>query len=152
MTTDNSEQKARKPHLFQPGQSGNPKGMPKGTRHKATQAALLLLSGELQALTRKAVDMALGGDIAALRLCLERLIPPRREHPLPALDLPEVSTALDLPKLTQAIMQIAASGELTPSEASSLATIAGVHVKALDALDLDARLTRLEELANAKGK
>ena len=48
---------------------GNP-GKPKGTRHKATQAALTLLDGEAEGLTRKAVELALGGDTTALRLCL----------------------------------------------------------------------------------
>ncbi|WP_443217147.1 DUF5681 domain-containing protein [Seohaeicola sp. 4SK31] len=56
---------------------GNP-GKPKGARHKATQAALALLDGEAEALTRQAVTMALGGDTTALRLCLERIAPPRK--------------------------------------------------------------------------
>lgn len=58
--------------------AGNP-GKPRGTRHKATQAALALLDGEAGALTRKAVEMALAGDTTALRLCLERIAPPRRD-------------------------------------------------------------------------
>jgi hypothetical protein len=53
---------------------GNP-GKPKGTRHKATRAALALLDGEAEALTRQAVTMALEGDTTALRLCLERIAP-----------------------------------------------------------------------------
>lgn len=77
---------------FKPGRSGNPKGKKPGTRHKATMAAQELLDGESEALTRRAVDLALGGDVAALRLCLERLIPPRRDSPvnlgLPPLRMP----------------------------------------------------------------
>ena len=50
-----------------------------GARHKATIAAEALLDGEAEALTRKAVEMALSGDGAALRLCLDRIYtaPPR---------------------------------------------------------------------------
>lgn len=44
--------------------AGNP-GKPRGTRHKATQAALALLDGEAGALTRKAVEMALDAAKAA---------------------------------------------------------------------------------------
>jgi hypothetical protein len=33
---------------FQPGQSGNPKGRPRGARHKATLAAEALLDGEAE--------------------------------------------------------------------------------------------------------
>ena len=58
--------------------AGNP-GKPRGARHKATQAALTLLEGEGEALARKAVEMALNGDVIALRLCLERLVPVRKE-------------------------------------------------------------------------
>jgi Family of unknown function (DUF5681) len=44
------------------GQSGNPAGPPKGTRHKATIAAEALLDGEVEALTRTAIERALEGD------------------------------------------------------------------------------------------
>jgi hypothetical protein len=71
---------------FRKGRSGNPKGRPAGARNKATQTAELLLDGEAEALTRRAVELALAGDGMALRLCLERIIPPRRveqcPHPL----------------------------------------------------------------------
>jgi hypothetical protein len=44
--TDNVVSKARPKHLFKPGQSGNPKGMAPGTRHRATRAAESLLDGQ----------------------------------------------------------------------------------------------------------
>ena len=49
------------------GQSGNPAGKPKGARHRATLAAETLLDGEAEALTRKAIALALAGDPIALR-------------------------------------------------------------------------------------
>lgn len=66
----------QKPHLFKKGKSGHPKGRPPGSRHKATLAPLALLEGEASMLTRRAIDAALGGDMVALRLCLERIVPP----------------------------------------------------------------------------
>src|SRR5215472_5185933 len=59
---------------FQPG---NP-GRPKGARHKATLAAEALLDGEAEGLTRKCVEAALGGDMAALRICMDRILPPAK--------------------------------------------------------------------------
>jgi hypothetical protein len=56
---------------FAPGCSGNPAGMKPGIRHKATRVALALLNGEVEKLTRKAVELALAGDVTALRLCLD---------------------------------------------------------------------------------
>ena len=58
---------------FKPGQSGNPKGRVPGSRNAATRAMEALLDGESDALTRKAIEMAKGGDMAALRLCLDRM-------------------------------------------------------------------------------
>ena len=34
-----------------------------------------------ESLTQKAIDLALGGDMAALRLCLDRILPPRKDRP-----------------------------------------------------------------------
>jgi hypothetical protein len=62
-----------------PFENGNP-GRPRGSRNKATVAAESLLEGEAERLTRKAVERALEGDVAALKLCMDRLLPPRRER------------------------------------------------------------------------
>lgn len=43
--TAKTDQQEKKPHLFQKGKSGNPKGRPQGSRHKATLAMLTLLEG-----------------------------------------------------------------------------------------------------------
>ena len=71
---------------FRPGQSGNPAGRPNGSRNKASVAVDALLDGEAEALTRKAIDLALAGDTVALRLCMERICPPRRASPRQAQD------------------------------------------------------------------
>jgi hypothetical protein len=71
---------------------GNP-GRPKGARHRTTLAIEAILDGEAEALTRKAIELAKAGDTTALRLCLERLAPPRKDRPLkltmPPLERPE---------------------------------------------------------------
>ncbi len=54
-------------------------GRPKGARNRATQAVLALLEGEAEALSRKAVEMALAGHGVALRLCLDGIAPPQRQ-------------------------------------------------------------------------
>src|SRR5215213_5905663 len=89
---------------FQKGQSGNPKGRPVGSRHKATLAVEVLLDGEAEALTRKAVEMALGGDTVALRLCLDRLLPVRRDRHVP-FALPPLETAADAVKAIAALVR-----------------------------------------------
>jgi hypothetical protein len=65
---------------FRKGASGNPQGRPFGSRHKTTLAVEGLLDGDAEKLTRAAIDRAIAGDPAALRICLDRIIPPRRER------------------------------------------------------------------------
>jgi hypothetical protein len=81
--------------LFEKGRSGNPAGRRRGSRDRATLAAIVLLEGEAEPLTRKAVELALDGDPVALRLCTERIQAPCRERPvklaLPPIESPPMS-------------------------------------------------------------
>jgi hypothetical protein len=81
---------------FKPGQSGNSSGRPAGSRNKATVAMEALLDGQAEALTQKAIDMALEGDITALRLCLDRVLPARKDRPV-TFRLPVGPRAASLP-------------------------------------------------------
>ncbi len=115
----------KQPHGFQPGQSGNPSGRPRGSRNRTTLAAQALLDGEGEKLTRKAIDMAHAGDTVCLRLCLDRILPPRRERVV-TLDLPDIAGADVAPALA-AIIKATASGELTPTEAKSLSDMIAAY-------------------------
>jgi hypothetical protein len=128
---------------FKPGKSGNPAGRPKGARHKVTVAIEALLDGQHEKLTQKAIDLALAGDMQALRLCMDRLAPPRRDRPV-TFDLPRIETIADLPQATRAIMEAVAAGELTPSEAAELGKLVDAHAKAIEVTDLHRRLEALE--------
>jgi hypothetical protein len=129
---------------FSAGRSGNPAGKPQGALNRATTAAQALLDGEAEALTRKAVELALEGNMAALKLCLERLVPPRKERPL-SLALPDVSGADALPKLTAALLAAVSRGELTAGEAGALSQLAANHGKALESAELERRIAALEK-------
>ena len=65
--------------------------------------AAALSGGEAERLMRKVIEAALEGDMVALKLCLGRIVPPRKERPLP-IELPSVGSALELPRLTGAIL------------------------------------------------
>lgn len=129
---------------FKPGQSGNPKGRPQGSKHKATIAAQTLLDGEAQALTKKAVELAKAGNVVALRLCLERLIPIRKDQPI-KLKLPKLKDVADIPKVLEAVLKAVAQGEISPSEGQSLAAMLEAYRKGVELADFEARLTALEE-------
>jgi hypothetical protein len=129
---------------FTPGRSGNPAGRPKGARNHTTRAVEALLEGEAEALTRKAIELALDRDGPALRLCLDRLIPVRRDRPITFM-LPPIEKPADLTRATHALMQGVAAGEITPSEAAELSKLVDAHVNAIKSADLAERLARIEE-------
>lgn len=111
---------------FAPGKSGNPKGKPPGARNKATMAAMALLDGQAEALTQKAVEMALGGDLQALKLCLERLVAPLKDRPL-IFPLPKATKPADRPKQIQGLIDAVTSGELPPADAGKVLELIEAH-------------------------
>lgn len=121
---------------------GNP-GKPKGTRHKATRAALALLEGEADALTRQAVTLALEGDTTALRLCLERIAPPKRDAPV-TFDLPPMQSAADAAKAAGAVLDAVALGDLTPTEGAHVMSLIETYRRTLETTELEARVAALE--------
>ena len=143
MTSENSTRK-QSGRPFRKGQSGNPKGKPKGTLNHATRAVMALLDGEAEALTRKAVEMALSGDATALRLCLERLAPPRKDAPL-AFEVPAMTCAGDATKALGGILKAVGDGGMTPSEGAAVAALIENYRKTLETSDLEARIAALEE-------
>ena len=117
MTADNTAKEQRRGRPFSKGASGNPGGRPAGTRNKALLAMEALLDGEAEAITRVAVERAKEGDTTALRLCLERILPPRKDRPV-SFSLPQLGTVTDAPAATAAIVAAVAAADITVTEGS----------------------------------
>jgi hypothetical protein len=139
------ENTGQKQSQFQKGQSGNPSGRPRGSRNNTTIAMEELLDGEADAIVRKAVEQAKNGDPVALRLCLERIIPPRRERPI-NFELPPIQAPADALKATAALIAAVGAGDVTPSEAAELAKLIEGYVKSMEATDLAERIAKLEKM------
>jgi len=136
---------------FQTGQSGNPGGRPKGALNKTTLASQALLEGEAEALTRKAVELAKGGNPVALRLCLERLLPPRKDRFI-NFTLPKIKGPEDLPQALGAILQAVVQGEITPMEGQTLIAMLEAYRKGLETTDLETRMAAIEEKERLRGQ
>ncbi len=128
---------------FVRGRSGNPAGRPPGLRNKATVAAERMLDDEAAALTRKALDLAHDGDLVALRLCLDRMIAPRRERAV-SFTMPPIAGAVDLAGAMAALTGAAAQGIITPGEAAQLAQVVETYIRAIETTDLERRLRAVE--------
>jgi hypothetical protein len=133
---------------FQKGRSGNPNGRPKGSRNAATLAVEVLLDGQAQALTQKAIEMALAGDPVALRLCLERIYPARKDRPV-TFPLPPITSARDAADIMAAVVKAVAAGRITPGEAAELGKVVDNYMRAHQTAEMDERVARVEQLSNA---
>lgn len=134
---------------WKPGQSGNPAGKPRGARNKATLMVLSLMEQGAEEITKAVVDAARGGDLGAARMVLERLAPPMRERPI-AIDLPRTDTAEGINRAQQVIIEAVGMGELLPGEGNVLAGLVEARRKALETIELEQRVTALEEKQHAK--
>ena len=126
---------------FKKGQSGNPVGRPKG---KSTLQELReLLKPHAEELVTKVVEMAKTGDSAALRLCLERLIPPIKARDTP-ITLDKFTGTLT--EQGQYILEAMARSDLTPSEATSMLQALGAQGRIVELDELEKRVRALEDV------
>jgi hypothetical protein len=128
---------------FQKGQSGNPAGRPRGARNKLTVLTDSLLEVDAAELMKTLIALAKTGDVAALRLCIDRICPPHRERPV-AIELPAMTTAADAVAAMGAILQAIGVGDLGPQEAAGLANVVGSYLQAIATAQLEPRLDQIE--------
>jgi hypothetical protein len=128
---------------FQKGESGNPAGRPRGSRNRTTILMQDLLAGRAEAIGQKLVELAENVDIAAIRICMDRLAPAGRDEPVDV-GLPPIEKPADSVAAAQAIVTAVAAGDLTATEAAGLAKVIDVYVRAVETKGLDERLTKLE--------
>jgi len=77
--------------------------------------------------------LALGGDLIALRLCLDRTIAPRREEPLD-FEIRELTSIASAVGAIADIVAATARGDVMLSEAIELAKLVELYIKSCQAL------------------
>jgi hypothetical protein len=142
LSGEQSAQK-RRGRPFEPGQSGNPNGRPKGARNRVTRAIEALIDGQGEAIAAKAVEKALQGDSPMQRALLSTLVPPRRER-MVEVELPKIESAADARKASSAVIAACAAGELSPREASEIMGLISTHMGTIEVAELEARVDALE--------
>ncbi len=119
------------------------RGRPQGSRNQATLDREALLDEYGTAITRKCLTEAMKGDKSALRLCIERLIPPARPQSV-AFKLPSLRSAADLPRASAAILKATAEGTLSVQEAEGLMRMLELQQRLLGGSELTMRIEALE--------
>lgn len=123
---------------FQPGVSGNPGGRPRGSRNQRTLALEAMLDAAGEALLRKLIERALGGDVSALRTCSKILLPKgckqRVEFPLPSL-----ATVGDCLHAQAMVIEASSRGELSFDEGDALLRLIDRHRQSLLCAESEAK-------------
>ncbi len=129
---------------YRPGHKLPGPGRAEGSRNKATIALEKMLADDGAGVVKAVIEKAKDGDMAAARLVLDRVIPVRKGRPI-AIKLPKITTPADvLATLTATIDQMAA-GEITPDEAAVVAGVLDSQRRAVELVDIEQRLARLED-------
>lgn len=134
---------------FKKGQSGNPAGKPKGAKDRRTELRELLKPHAAK-LVKKVVTLALAGDTTALRICIDRLIPPIREQAL-RIALPVVKDVAGCTEAQAEVLRAVTAGELMPGEAEALSGLIEHQRRGLESSDHEKRMRAIEEKLNIKG-
>ena len=125
---------------FKPGESGNPTGRPKGIQDRRTRLRGLL-EPHTTALVDKAVELALAGDVAAIKLCMDRLIPTVRPQELPVRFQCSGKTPSEM---ANNVIAAASAGELAPDDASKILNALTGLIRIREVDELDKRVRALE--------
>ena len=123
-----------------PFAKGNP-GRRRGSRNKATLLAASLAKEQGEELLRKAVEMAMGGNVHLMKFLLGRILP--RERPV-QLELPRLDYAHDSTDAMAEIVEAVASGRISPREAVDLSEIISAFVRAIDITDAQMEIDALK--------
>lgn len=128
---------------FPKGRSGNPAGRPLGARGRATVLAEALMDAEAEDITRIVIAGAKARDQVCLRLCMDRILPPRRDRAV-RFDLPKMASAADAVGAMARVLEAVASGELRPSEGEAVSRLVATWIQSFQVVDIERRLIALE--------
>jgi hypothetical protein len=141
---EHSASSARRSGRFSKGTSGNPAGRPRGSRNRSTVLVEALLQEEAEPLTRKLIEMAKEGDPIAMRLCMDRLSPARKDR---TIDLPRgpVETLPQIRSGMSTVVQAIGDGSITPAEGETVANVLTLQSNVVTNTEIVPRLEQLEE-------
>lgn len=118
-------------------------GRPTGSRSKQTLAALNMIEGESESITRVALDLALAGDRPMIKLVLERLVPVAKNKPI-NISLPTIDDLSQVPELSKTILSNIATGNLSIEDGSKLSSICADLSRSFQVVQVDERLKKIE--------
>lgn len=129
---------------FQPGNQYG-RGRPPGSQNKAAGVCQHTLDSHAENLAKKCLTLAFQGNPTAMRLCMERIMPARRQATL-RFRLPPTTNSIDnVAAACESVIKGVAGGKLTPADGQALLAILEGRRRAIEAQDQERRIRALEE-------
>jgi hypothetical protein len=128
---------------FPPGNKYG-RGRPRGSGNKVARVCQDTLDRYAEPLTKKCLYLALQGNPTAMRLCMERLTPARRQRTL-QFKLPPVKTIADVAAASESVVNGVAHGRLTPAEGQAFSAMLEGRRRVIETEDQDQRIRALED-------
>ena len=133
---------------FEPGNKFG-RGRPKGSRNRSKAPGQALLEQHEEAVARKCILRALEGDVRALRLCMERINPARRDSYV-RMNLPSIATVKDVEQANAKVVKAVGAGKITPTQGQIVSGILDSRRRVIETVELQERIEKLEQDAAAK--
>jgi hypothetical protein len=126
-----------------------PSGRKRGSKNQATLLATSLAGGQAEELLRKAVEMAMGGNVVMMKFLLDRILPKERSIQL---ELPRLDFVHDSVEAMAELVNAVSSGRISPREAADVAQVVSAYTRAIDVTDAEREIDSLHsELKSLKG-
>jgi hypothetical protein len=132
------------------GSSGNPQGRPPGRPNKSTIYLQQLLTGKAEQVIQAVIEAAIGGDMRAAKLVLERVLPLSAGRLMDEGIAGAISNSSDAATAIAAIASAALDGRLSTTEAADLTSVVEGYRRAVQTVDFAARLEQLEQRAEQR--
>jgi len=129
---------------FKKGQSGNPRGRPKGVVDRRSRY-LALIEQEMPDVVNQVVSAALGGDITACKILFDKVLPSvRPTSPVLSIPLSGESPVSQSGAVIDAMLK----GSIAPDQAAIAISVMVDHARLCEQTELEARLVALERGSN----
>jgi hypothetical protein len=133
---------------FKPGQSGNPTCRPKGVKDRRVALHDKLLPHADQ-LIEMATTFAKSGDMTAMKIVMDRIIPPLRDEPI-HVSTPNIESVEDCVRAQAAVVNALAAGEILPSDGQVMSALIEAQCRAYETHEMAKRLDAIEKAITRK--
>ena len=110
---------------------------------------LLMLEENAEAITAKAIEKARNGELAAIKLCLDRLMPVTSDASI-SIPIPKITSAADGAAALAAVVEGVGNDTISVNQGAKVTEMISTTINAIATMDMERRIAALEKSAAEK--